>query len=604
MLRADEDGGVRQLPDDLARGLFLRDCRALSGRVLRVDGRPLDVAAATGSRSVRSVVLLPRGARNESSEVLVILTQRVRADALDEWLTIRNTGHEDREVEVALDVTVDAADPFALRSDKRTFDRSDAVRAITADADGVRVQHRRRDYAIAFRVESDAPLTAVDVDERGTSARLVRHVVVPAGQEAQLGFRTRVADEPGSGTGWQAPPDVVEPRGLRARAQDDLRALRMPAPRLLADGGLVVGAGVPWFLTLFGRDSLLTALLAGDDAPDLLVPVLRALAAEQATSFDAARVAEPGKLPHEIRIDELAVLGDVPYRHYHGSVDVTPLFLVALGRAPDDVARELEEAARSAVDWMRGPGGLDEHGFLRYTPDPDGLVHQGWKDSEDAVAHADGRVVSSGAIALCEVQGYAWRALVETARIARAVWRDETFAASLDADAASLRARFRAAFWSGSLGVPVLALDGDGDPVEVVSSNIGHLLWSGILSPEEARAVTDRLLQDDVFSGWGIRTLATGTARYAPLSYHNGSVWPHDTVLAAVGMAAYGYDDSARIVAEGLLAAAEACGGTLPELFGGVERSTFPAPVSYRQAACPQAWAVAAVFAALRIVGV
>ncbi|WIB77935.1 glycogen debranching N-terminal domain-containing protein [Curtobacterium sp. MCPF17_002] len=632
MLRADEDGGVRQRPDDLARGLFLRDCRALSERVLRVDGRALDVAAATGTRSVRSVVLLPRVSRNESSDVVVILTQRVDADGLHEWLTLRSTSRADREVDVALDVAVDAADPFALRSDKRTFDRSDAVRTITVEGDGVRVEHRRREYAIAFRIESDGPLDEVSVDERDTSARLVRRVTVRAGQEARIAFRTRVttaatagadragadhADVAGAATAgadraggalaaadpaWPTRPDVEEPHDLRTRARDDLQALRMPAPGLQADSGdHVVGAGVPWFLTLFGRDSLLTALLAGDDAPDLLVPVLRALAAEQATAVDVARVAEPGKLPHELRIDELAVLGEVPYRHYHGSVDVTPLFLVGLGQAPDDVARELEPAARAAVAWMRGPGGLDEHGFLRYTPDPAGLVHQGWKDSEDAVAHADGRVVDSGAIALCEVQGYAWRALVSTARTAREVWGDPRFASSLEADAAALRDRFRSTFWSERLGVPVLALDGDGAQVEVVSSNTGHLLWSGILSAPEARAVADRLLRDDVFSGWGLRTLATGSARYAPLSYHNGSVWPHDTAIAAVGMAAYGLQSEARRVADGLLAAAQACGGTLPELFGGIERSAFPVPVSYRQAARPQAWAVAAVFAALRI---
>ncbi|WP_144709877.1 glycogen debranching N-terminal domain-containing protein [Curtobacterium pusillum] len=609
MLRSDDDGSIRQLRDDPARGLFLRDCRALSARVLLVDGRPLDVAAVTASRSVRSVVLLPRGTRNESSDVLVVLTQRVSTDGLDEWVTVRNTGHADREVEVALEVAVDAADPFALRSDKRTFDRSDAVRTITPDAHGVLVTHRRREYAIAFRTESDAPLTDVAVDERDTSARLVRRVTVGAGQEARLAFRTRVADgavagsaDPAPAPAWPSRPDVVEPRDLRSRAQDDLRALRMPAPGLPAATADVVGAGVPWFLTLFGRDSLLTALLAGDDAPDLLVPVLRALAAEQATAFDAARVAEPGKLPHEIRIDELATLDEVPYRHYHGSVDVTPLFLVALAEAPDAVARELEPAARAAVEWMRGPGGLGEHGFLRYTPDPAGLVHQGWKDSEDAVAHADGRVVDSGAIALCEVQGYAWRALVDTAAVAREVWGDPAYAVALEGEAAALRTRFRDAFWSDRLDVPVLALDGDGARVEVVSSNIGHLLWSGILWPHDARIVTDRLLEDDVFSGWGLRTLATGTARYAPLSYHNGSVWPHDTALAAVGMAAYGHTEQARVVAEGLLAAAEACDGTLPELFGGVERAAFPVPVSYRQAARPQAWAVAAVFAALRLV--
>jgi glycogen debranching enzyme len=342
-------------------------------------------------------------------------------------------------------------------------------------------------------------------------------------------------------------------------------------------------------------------MLTRKERPALLGDVLRALAAMQGTVSDRARVEQPGKIVHEVRVSELAQLGAVPYSRYYGTVDATALFLMALGQVNDpNLIRELEPAARSAIGWICADGGLNTTGFVRYTPDPTGLLHQGWKDSFDAVAGADGRE-PAGAIALAEVQGYAWRGLHECARLAAEYWGDDAWAHTLLKQADDLKVRFREAFWMEEQNFPALAVDGANLQVDALASNAGHLLWAGILDDADARAVTSRLLEADFFTGWGIRTLAEGQYHYHPMSYHNGSVWPHDTMLAAEGMAAYGLAAEAQTVATGMADAAAHFGNTLPELFGGFSRTDFPVPVEYHHAGSPQAWAAAAGMSADRL---
>lgn len=395
------------------------------------------------------------------------------------------------------------------------------------------------------------------------------------------------------------PVRLVTPPDRRTRAHEDLEALLMPCPGM--PELTVVGAGVPWFLTLFGRDSLITALLAAPEVPALTSDVLRALAATQADRVDPASVAEPGKIIHELRVSELATLGQVPYGLYYGSVDSTPLFLWGLSTVQDEsVQRALEPAARAALGWIRGPGGLEGGGFVTYVSDPNGLKHQGWKDSFDAVSHADGRI-AGGAIALCEVQGYTWRALTGAASLARRYWDDPALADELEDAAARLQARFRERFWMGDGAFPALAIDGEGQRVEVVASNAGHLLLTGMLDAAEAARVTARLMEPDLFCGWGIRTLSTTAAAYQPTSYHNGSVWPHDTAMIAEGMRAYGHLDAARTLAQAIEDSAAHFDGRLPELFYGFSRDEFPRPVAYAHAARPQAWSAAAACVAGRI---
>ncbi|MCS5719161.1 hypothetical protein N1027_13555 [Herbiconiux sp. CPCC 205763] len=628
LLRGDADGGIRVDASAVGRlhGLFLADVRLLSRWALHVDGSRLLVSTASSETAgSRSVALLPATARNETSALLVVVTQEVSSAGLAERIEVRNSTAHPVSTTLTLEVASDFADPFTLRSDRRTFDRAGGVFSASAGPTGLTFGYRRTLGAASFeagvrvaaagspRVELGSPASGAPAATTGAlvwaldlapgEARVLEVTVAPLSERAP--DEPARADEPGPfATGAADPsiPGAAHPSTLHDRALGDLTALRMPAPGLPEFG--VIGAGVPWFLTLFGRDSLLTSMLAGrdlDELPGLADGVLRALATTQAATDDPARVAQPGKIVHELRVSELATLGEVPYGRYYGSVDATPLFVTAVAElGSEDTIRELEHPVRAAVAWMRGDGGIDEHGFLRYVPDPAGLIHQGWKDSFDAVADATGRILE-GPIALCEVQGYAWRALRDAAALARSHWGDAHWADELDAVAEALRHRFREAFWMPEHDFPALAVDGSGHQADVVASNAGHLLFSGILSPTDAARVTARLLEADMFSGWGIRTLSTGAALHHPLSYHNGSVWPHDTMLAALGMARAGFPVEARQVASAVVDAAAHFGNRLPELFGGFARADVAVPIAYPHAASPQAWAAAAALAAVRL---
>lgn len=384
------------------------------------------------------------------------------------------------------------------------------------------------------------------------------------------------------------------------RSLADLRSLSFKTPQ-----GLFPAAGLPWFVAPFGRDSMIIAMMVKDHLPEMALTVVRYLAANQGSKYEDETMEQPGKILHEVRIGELTRLGRTPHRPYYATSDATPFFVWLVGelsKAHPDLARELRPNWEAALHWLLTDGDPDRDGFIEYKPQPGGMTNAVWKDSGDSTFTEDG-VDASGHIAVIEVQGYTYAAYLAAAEMYRQLGEPER-APQWEERAAQLREKFQAAYWWPEKNYYAHGLNGDKKPLRVLVSNPAHTLWTGIIPPEYASKVVQTALSEDLWSGWGIRTLGVGQVRYNPVSYHNGSVWPHDTAAAALGMQRYGLHKEAQQVSRALFDAALAAHDLrLSELLAGFPREAEMPPVPYPAACHPQGWDAAIPLALAGLVG-
>ncbi len=602
-------------------GLYHEGTRFLSGLLLRLaHERPMLLGSTIRQDNALLAVDLTNPDVSEGDDVLVTRgTLHVARTAflwqgvLHQRIAFRNYGLSAISVPVELRFDADFADIFEVRGTKR--DRRGTQRDPQVSDDGVLLCYDGLDgRSRSTRMRFDPK-----PDELTRSSAAYRINLEPRSELAlEIAVACEESDEPRRlpiQTGPQATSEAlaqVRRRGADLQTSNDqfndwLR--RSDADLAMMTTHTPYGdypyAGVPWYSTIFGRDGLITAMECLWIEPEVARGVLAVLAATQADEVDPARDAEPGKIVHEMRQGEMAALGEVPFRRYYGSADATPLFVMLAAdyhRRTGDLGlvRGIWPNIERALAWMDGDGDPDGDGFLEYQRKTSvGLANQGWKDSFDSVFHADGRL-AEGPIALCEIQGYAYAARRGAAELARALGHGPR-AEQLERQAESLRGRFEEAFWLDDLGTYAEALDGDKQPCRVRTSNAGQCLFTGIVTPERAARVVAGLLTPEGFSGWGVRTVATTEQRYNPMSYHDGSVWPHDNAIIASGMARYGMIDAALRILEGMYAASLFIDlRRLPELFCGFSRSHGEGPTAYPVACSPQAWASASVFLLLQ----
>jgi len=602
-------------------GFYAHDTRYLSEIRLQVgDVPPVALSyAAVDDRAIvdsTNAALRRRGLPEVPQQSLSISRElMIAAGRLYYRVRVLNFLRESVSTSFSLALAGDFADIFEVRGGPRREARGHALAPKQIER-GVVLAYVGEDEVFREAViELDPPPARVELD----SGRVQAHweavlepgvpVTVLMTAEPSVGGRRRPrrrseraeAELERASFEWEARCTRISSdnelfEGLTAKSRRDLRALTMPVR-----GGRIVSAGIPWYVAPFGRDALVTAGEAMLLSTDLARDALGVLAKLQASEDDPWRDAEPGKIMHELRVGELAGVGIVPHTPYYGTADATPLFLMCAAdyyawTGDLETLRALRPALDAALRWIDEFGDRDGDGFVEYERrSPAGLRNQGWKDSHDSIVHADGSL-AEGPIALVEVQGYVYRAKLTIADVYAALG-DEDVALRLRGEAQRLREAFDEAFWNPAEGTFALALDGRKRQVASVTSNPGHCLYCGIVEPHRATAVAERLMAPDMFCGWGVRTLSSGCPAFNPMSYHNGSVWPHDNAILAAGLKRYGHDDAVRRIASALFdVASGARDFRLPELYCGFDRSERAAVVAYPVACIPQAWAAAAPF--------
>jgi glycogen debranching enzyme len=645
-LLTDQFGDIHS--DSRGLGLYRNDTRLLSCSVLRVGGaRPVVLQGSTGA-NFRGVIQLtnPTLDRNPDDKIrpgqaltgkkLGITRERlVTGDALRERVMIVNFAEHDETVEVMLELADDAADIFEVRGyprDRGTLMPIGATETrATFQYDGLDGYRTRTHVAFSERGDLEA-VRPDDLPSLGGAIRYRWHFPLAAGAAHELSWIVWSSEGPAPADHRAEatplvpdPPAIVEDEGTAAyhawnrsttavatdnelfnltvsRSVADLRLLVNDGP---AEGQRYIAAGVPWFTTLFGRDSIIAAIQTLAFRPQIAVETLDVLASLQATEVDDWRDAEPGKILHELRTGETARAGELPHSPYYGSVDSTPLWLILLGETFDwtgdrGLVDRLWPNALAALRWIDEYGDRDGDGFVEYERrSRRGLLNQGWKDSGDAIRDRSG-IECRPPIALAEVQGYVFDAKHRMARLAR-MRGDIELAVRLDREADDLQRRFEDKFWVEDQRYYAMALDAEKRQADAIASNAGQCLWTGIVSAARARDVADRLLAPGLYSGWGIRTYAADQPGFNPFGYHTGTVWPHDTSLAAAGLKRYGFQEEAnRIVGHVFEAAQHFDSFRLPELFCGFDREHAPMPVPYPVACSPQAWSAGATFMFLR----
>ncbi|MEV0725770.1 glycogen debranching N-terminal domain-containing protein [Micromonospora purpureochromogenes] len=620
---SDGNGDIDASPS-LPTGLFSFDTRFLSRWHLSINGERLTALAVNDLQYYETRFYLVPGAPTHYIDAKVtVIRQRSVGAGFDEELTVLN--HENKLVDltVRLEVGSDFADLFEIKDMRQKKGRYFA----RIDDRCLRLGYDRETFHRETVISSSA---SAEIDENGLTfaIRLEPHgkwvtqlrvaTLGPDGQEVRLSLRGQPISRAKRKLRedlqhWldQAPTLVCDFEPLMRtyrRSIIDLAALRYTP---LVSGGRIrtlMAAGLPWFMTVFGRDSILTSLQALPFLPELAEATLFALAVPQGSRLDDFREEEPGKILHEFRYGESAVFEEQPHTAYFGSADSTPLYVILLDEyerwtGDDAVVRELEYEARAALAWLDTYADIMGNGYVWYQRrnEQSGLVNQGWKDSWDSISYNDGQLPGFPR-ATCELQGYAYDAKLRGARLARRFWGDPAYADRLEREAADLKERFNRDFWIEDRQYYALALDAEGRPVDALASNMGHLLWSGIVDESRIGKVAEHLLGPKLFSGWGVRTLAVDAGRYNPVGRHVGTVWPFDNSFIAWGLRRCGLSEEAGRIAEAMIEAADFFDGRLPEAFAGYDRALTEYPVEYPAACSPRALSSGAPLLLLRVI--